>query len=80
MYCPHSHHTMLWLWLSCMYDRCTMSPTSGRTRFFPLQLISLALVAQPEGRPQPSRGTSHSSLTTVMNDAVPLRQLALCVM
>lgn len=67
--------------LPCMYDRCSMSLKAGSSHFFfSPQLISLAPVAQPEGHPQPSTGSSHSSLTTVINDAVRLRQLALCVM
>lgn len=46
--------------------------------FSPRLLISLALVVQPGGRPQHSRRNSHSSLTSVMNDAVRLRLPALC--
>lgn len=46
--------------------------------FFFSRLISLAPVAQPEGRPQPSRGSNHSQLTTVINDAVRLLLFVPC--
>ena len=77
--CPHPDQTMLRLSCPVCTTLATCHWKEGEFIFPPTRLISLAPVAQPEGRPQPSGGSSHSSLTAVMNDAVRLRQLALCV-